>query len=105
MTQPARQQPSGISLTQRILGVCLLLIALVIIVLVGLSARQFAISIQDQADALGETLVIHTAQAVSAPLALSDSLGLAAVLRELTENPYVAHARQGQQPVYPSNCL
>lgn len=92
MTQPARQQPSGISLTQRILGVCLLLIALVIIVLVGLSARQFAISIQDQADALGETLVIHTAQAVSAPLALSDSLGLAAVLRELTENPYVAHA-------------
>ncbi len=92
MTQHARQQTSGISLTQRILGLCLLLIALVIAILIGMTARQFNASIQQQADAIGEALVTHTAQAVAPPLALSDTLGLAAVLRELADNPYVAHA-------------
>lgn len=92
MTQHVRQQPSGISITQRILGLCLLLMALVIALLIGMTARQFNASIQQQADALGEALVTHTAQTVAAPLALSDSLGLTAILRELHENPYVAHA-------------
>lgn len=92
MTQHARQQTSGISLTQRIIGLCLLLIAVVIAVLIGMTARQFNASIQQQADALGEALVTHTAQTVAAPLALSDTLGLAAILRELESNPYVAHA-------------
>lgn len=92
MTQHVRQQPSGISITQRILGLCLLLMALVMALLIGMTARQFNASIQQQADALGEALVTHTAQTVAAPLALSDSLGLAAILRELHENPYVAHA-------------
>lgn len=92
MAQYARQQTSGISLTQRIIGSCLLLMALVIAVLIGMTAQQFNASIQQQADALGEALVTHTAQTVATPLALSDSLGLAAILHELKNNPYVAHA-------------
>lgn len=92
MAQHAPQSASGISLTQRILGLGLLVIALVIAAMVAMTARQFNASIQQQADALGEALVTHTAQAVAAPLALSDSLALAAVLRELVDNPYVAHA-------------
>lgn len=92
MAQHAPQPVSGISITQRVLGLCLLVIALVIAALVAMTIRQFNASIQQQADALGEALVTHTAQAVSAPLALSDPLALAAVLRELVSNPYVAHA-------------
>lgn len=92
MAQHAPQPISGTSLTQRILGLGLLLLALVIAAMVAMTARQFHASIQQQADALGETLATHTAQAVAAPLALSDSLALAAVLRELVNNPYVAHA-------------
>lgn len=83
---------SGTSITQRILGLCLLVIALVIAVLLALTVRQFNASIQQQADALGDALITHTVQEVSAPLALSDTLALAAVLREIVNNPYVAHA-------------
>lgn len=92
MAQHTPQPVSGISLTQRILGSCLLVIALVITVLVAMTVRQFDSSIQQQADALGDSLIKHTTDAVSAPLALSDTLALAAVLRELVNNPYVAHA-------------
>lgn len=92
MAQHTPQPTSGISLTQRILGSCLLVIALVITVLVAMTIRQFNSSIQQQADALGEALITHTAEAVSAPLALADTLALAAVLRELVNNPYVVHA-------------
>ncbi len=92
MARHASQKVSRISLTQRILGLCLLVIALVIAIMIGMAARQFTASIQQQADALGEALVTHTAQALSAPLALSDSLAMTAVLHELANNPYVAHA-------------
>lgn len=83
---------SGISITQRILGLCLLVIAGVIAILLALTVRQFNASIQQQADALGAALSTHAAREVAAPLSLGDNLALAAVLRELVANPYVVHA-------------
>lgn len=92
MSRPGPQSPGGFSITQRILGTCLLIITLVIAILLALMVRQFNASIQQQADALGEALITHTALEVATPLAMSDSLALAAVLQELVKTPYVAHA-------------
>lgn len=91
----AQQTPSflsGISITRRILIPGLVIIAASIALLLFLTVRQFNHSVQQQADALGEALVVQTAHEISAPLAVADSLALAAVLRELVNNPYVAHA-------------
>ncbi|NLD15624.1 MAG: hypothetical protein GX665_11165 [Gammaproteobacteria bacterium] len=92
MAAPAPHPVSGISITQRIIGLCLLVIAGVIAVLLALTVRQFNASIQQQADALGTALSTHAAREVAAPLSLGDNLALAAVLRELVANPYVVHA-------------
>lgn len=83
---------SGSTITQRVVGGGLLLIALVALILPTLMYQQFKGSLQQQADALGEALLTQTVREIAPPLQENDHLALAAVLRELTENPYVAHA-------------
>lgn len=92
MTTSSSRPASSSTITQRILGGGLLIIALVTLLLPGLMYYQFKGSLQQQADALGEALLTQTVREVATPLQEDDHLALAAVLRELVENPYVAHA-------------
>jgi len=53
---------------------------------------QWQSAMQQQADALGETLIRQTAKEATISLASEDTLGLSILLRELINNPYVSHA-------------
>lgn len=93
MSQPSSSQlASGSTITQRIMGAGLLIVALVCLILPGLQYQQFKGSLQKQADSMGHSLVAQTLREIATPLREDDHLALAAVLRELTNNPYVAHA-------------
>lgn len=93
MSQPSSSQlASGSTITQRIMGAGLLIIALVCLILPGLQYQQFKSSLQRQADSMGHSLVTQTLREIATPLQEDDHLALAAVLRELIDNPYVAHA-------------
>ncbi|MDY0249066.1 MAG: histidine kinase [Pseudomonas sp.] len=53
---------------------------------------QLKWSIQQQADALGQSLLQQTSLTAQSALSASDTLSLAVLLRELVNNPYVKHA-------------
>lgn len=53
---------------------------------------QASQALQQQADAIGETLIQQTARAAVTALATEDTLGLNILLRELTNNTYVSYA-------------
>lgn len=58
----------------------------------GIVYTQWQSATQQQADALGETLISQTAKEAMISLAAEDTLGLNILLRELINNPYVSHA-------------
>jgi len=81
-----------VPLPLRIVSHSLVLVVLALAIyswLVGLQIRQ---SMQEQADALGQTLITQTAASASPLLLANDILSLNVLLGNLTRNPLVAHA-------------
>lgn len=92
MTDHIPQRLSGASITQRVVGHGVLILALALALLLGLLYSQTNKSLQQQADALGQALITQTAKDLVTPLAADDSLALTVLLRDLVNNPYVVHA-------------
>lgn len=104
MTRPSTVKPDNFflllfrSLRQRripiVLGVVshsLVLVALALLIFSLIVGIQFKSAMQDQADAVGESLVQQTAMSAREPLVSNDMLSLNVLLTGLTKNPLVAH--------------
>ena len=81
-----------VSITSRITRYIALTILTCIAVFAGLMYAQLTWSIQQQADALGQSLLQQTSTTVENTLSADDALSLAVLLRELASNSYVRHA-------------
>lgn len=80
------------SIASRITGYVLLMISISLLCIAGLVYTQQQWSIQQQADALGKSLLQQTRVIAEGALSAEDTLSLAVLLRELVDNPYVSHA-------------
>lgn len=80
------------SIASRIAGYVFLIIAVCILSLAWLVHTQLRWSLQQQADALGHSLLQHNRRSAESALSANDTLSVAVLLRELVDNPYVSHA-------------
>lgn len=80
------------SIASRITGHVFLMIIASLLTIGWLVHTQLQWSIQQQADALGQSLLQQTAVSAEGALSADDTLSLAVLLRELVNNPYVSHA-------------
>ncbi|HZJ95286.1 MAG TPA: histidine kinase [Thiopseudomonas sp.] len=80
------------SIASRITGYVFLMISISLLSIAGLVYTQQQWSIQQQADALGKSLLQQTRVLAEGALSAEDTLSLAVLLRELVGNPYVSHA-------------
>ena len=81
-----------VSLALRIACHSLLLVALALIIYAWVIGMQFKHAMQQQADAIGESLIIQTSASASELLVANDILSLNVLLANLVRNPLVAHA-------------
>jgi len=81
-----------VSLALRIACHSLLLVALALIIYAWVISMQFKHAMQQQADAIGESLIIQTSASASELLVANDILSLNVLLANLVRNPLVAHA-------------
>ncbi|MCY1259460.1 Bacterial virulence factor hemolysin [compost metagenome] len=70
----------------------LLLVAAALVIYAWVMGMQFKQAMQQQADALGQSLVTQTASSATELLVSNDILSLSVLLNNLTKNPLVAHA-------------
>ena len=84
--------PRRSSISSRISGYVFLIIATCVLAFAWLVHHQLQWSIQQQADALGSSLLQQTRASAESALSADDTLSVAVLLRELVENPYVSHA-------------
>lgn len=70
----------------------LLLVAAALVIYAWVMGMQFKQAMQQQADALGQSLTTQTAQSATELLVSNDILSLNVLLNTLTKNPLVAHA-------------
>lgn len=80
------------SITSRITGYVFLIIATSLLAFAWLVHAQLQWSVQQQADALGQSLLQQTRSVVEGALSADDTLSVAVLLRDLVDNPYVSHA-------------
>lgn len=76
----------------RIVSHSLLLVAAALLIYTWVMGMQFKQAMQQQADALGQSLLQQTARSAGERLVVNDNLGLNVLLSELVKNPLVAHA-------------
>lgn len=80
------------SITARITGYVFLIIASSLLTFAWLVHTQLQWSVQQQADALGQSLLQQTRSVAEGALSADDTLSVAVLLRDLVDNPYVSHA-------------
>lgn len=80
------------SITARITGYVFLIIASSLLAFAWLVHTQLQWSVQQQADALGQSLLQQTRSVAEGALSADDTLSVAVLLRDLVDNPYVSHA-------------
>ncbi len=76
----------------RIASHSLLLVALALVIYAWVMGMQFKQAMQQQADALGQSLTAQTAASATELLVSNDILSLNVLLNNLVKNPLVAHA-------------
>ena len=81
-----------VPLALRIASHSLLLVALALVIYAWVIGMQFKQAMQQQADAIGQSLIEQTAASAKEPLVSNDALSLNVLLNELAKNPLVAHA-------------
>ncbi|SEL43941.1 Uncharacterized membrane protein affecting hemolysin expression [Atopomonas hussainii] len=81
-----------ISLSLRVAAHSLFLVAFALIVYAWVMGMQFRQAMQQQADALGQSLVAQTGASATELLVANDLLSLNVLLNNLVKNPLVAHA-------------
>lgn len=80
------------SIASRITGYVFLIIATSLLAFAWLVHTQLQWSVQQQADALGHSLLQQTRSVAEGALSADDTLSVAVLLRDLVDNPYVSHA-------------
>ncbi len=81
-----------VPLALRIASHSLLLVALALVIYALVMGMQFKQAMQQQADALGQSLITQTASSATELLVSNDILSLNVLLNNLVKNPLVAHA-------------
>ena len=81
-----------IPLVLRVVSHTLLLVALALLIHAWVMGMQFKNAMTQQADALGQSLIVQTAASATDLLAANDILSLNVLLSNLVKNPLVAHA-------------
>ncbi|WP_407292852.1 AhpA/YtjB family protein [Stutzerimonas zhaodongensis] len=81
-----------VPLVLRIASHTLLLVALALIIYAWVMGMQFKHAMQQQADALGQSLITQTSASATDLLVANDILSLNVLLSNLVKNPLVAHA-------------
>ncbi|MET1077504.1 MAG: AhpA/YtjB family protein [Pseudomonas sp.] len=81
-----------VPLVLRIASHSLLLVALALLIYAWVIGMQFKQAMQQQADALGQSLIVQTASSATELLVSNDILSLNVLLNNLVKNPLVAHA-------------
>ena len=81
-----------IPLALRVVAHTLLLVALALLIYAWVMGMQFRQAMQQQADALGQSLITQTAASATELLVSNDILSLNVLLNNLVKNPLVAHA-------------
>lgn len=81
-----------VPLVLRVASHTLLLVALALIIYAWVMGMQFKHAMEQQADALGQSLVTQTAASATDLLVANDILSLNVLLSNLVKNPLVAHA-------------
>jgi len=81
-----------VPLVLRIASHTLLLVALALIIYAWVIGMQFKHAMEQQADALGQSLITQTAASATDLLVANDILSLNVLLSNLVKNPLVAHA-------------
>jgi uncharacterized membrane protein affecting hemolysin expression len=81
-----------IPLALRIVSHSLLLVALALVIYAWVIGMQFKHAMQQQAQALGTSLIIQTATSATEMLVSNDILSLNVLMGNLVKNPLVAHA-------------
>lgn len=105
MNRPAQVRPDNfflllfnalrqrrVPLALRIASHSLLLVALALVIYAWVMGMQFKQAMQQQADALGQSLIVQTAASATELLVSNDILSLNVLLSNLAKNPLVAHA-------------
>ncbi|MWV12276.1 histidine kinase [Pseudomonas sp. R-28-1W-6] len=105
MNRPAQVKPDNfflllfhalrqrrVPLALRIASHSLLLVALALVIYAWVMGMQFKQAMQQQADALGQSLTVQTAASATELLVSNDILSLNVLLSNLVKNPLVAHA-------------
>ncbi|WP_454256299.1 histidine kinase [Pseudomonas sp. Marseille-Q8238] len=105
MNRPAQVKPDNfflllfhalrqrrVPLALRIASHSLLLVALALVIYAWVMGMQFKQAMQQQADALGQSLIVQTAASATELLVSNDILSLNVLLSNLVKNPLVAHA-------------
>ncbi|MGC3710852.1 histidine kinase, partial [Pseudomonas aeruginosa] len=70
----------------------LIMVALALLIYARVMGMQFRQAMQQQADALGLSLITQTAASATELLVSNDILSLTVLLNNLVKNPLVAHA-------------
>ncbi|MES2821384.1 MAG: histidine kinase [Pseudomonadota bacterium] len=81
-----------VPLVLRIASHSLVLVALAMLIYAWVMGMQFKQAMQQQADALGQSLLVQTADSARERLVANDLLSLNVQLNQLVKNPLVAHA-------------
>ena len=81
-----------IPLALRIASHSLLLVVMALLIYTWVMGMQFKQAMQQQADALGQSLIVQTAASATELLVSNDILSLNILLNNLEKNPLVAHA-------------
>ncbi|RBA56884.1 histidine kinase [Stutzerimonas zhaodongensis] len=81
-----------VPLVLRVASHTLLLVALALIIYAWVMGMQFRHAMEQQADALGQSLITQTAASATDLLVANDILSLNVLLSNLVKNPLVAHA-------------
>lgn len=81
-----------VSIALRIALHSVILVALSLLIYAWVMGMQFKQAMQQQANALGQSLIIQTVSSVTDALVASDTLSLNVLLNNLAKNPLVAHA-------------
>ncbi|MDM8348456.1 histidine kinase [Pseudomonas sp. sp1636] len=81
-----------VPLALRIASHSLLLVALALVIYAWVIGMQFKHAMEQQANAIGQSLIEQTAASAKEPLVSNDGLSLNVLLNDLVKNPLVAHA-------------
>ena len=81
-----------VPLVLRIASHSLLLVALALVIYAWVIGMQFKHAMEQQAEAVGQSLIVQTAASAKEPLVSNDGLSLNVLLNDLVKNPLVAHA-------------